>query len=150
MMGLGGGAVGGHPRWWTLQHQAFLSALHVFSLSTAQLNGSTGPEGTGCVGGSVCGGVGGGVGGGMGKGVTGIVGGTCGRAVAALVVQPLPIVEQQNSCWVVDHTDSHCVNPTSQSNGSVVPTPESNQRRRGSNNKRLRRQQQVMMQVKSL
>jgi len=47
MMGCGGGAVGGQPRWWFRQHHAFLSAAQVFSGSTAQLKGSTGPLGAG-------------------------------------------------------------------------------------------------------
>merc|ERR1719190_296455 len=54
MMGCGGGAVGGQPRWWTWQHHAFLSAAQVSSASTAQLKGSTGPLGAGgLVGGGV-------------------------------------------------------------------------------------------------
>merc|ERR1719458_2188374 len=118
----GGGAVGGQPRWWTRQHHAFLSAAQVFSESTAQLNGSTGPEGTGRVGGRVRGGVGGGVG----KGVGGTVTGGSGRAVAGRVVaQPLPMVLQQKSCCACDHAVSHIENPASQSYRSVVvPTPD--------------------------
>jgi len=46
-MMMAGGAVGGQPRWWIRQHQAFLSAAQVFSASTAQLKGSTGPLGAG-------------------------------------------------------------------------------------------------------
>jgi len=61
-MGCGGGAVGGQPTWWMRQHHSFLSAAQVFSGSTAQLKGSTGPLGLGA-GGLVGGGVGGGVGG---------------------------------------------------------------------------------------
>merc|ERR1719464_1826622 len=145
--GRGGGAVGGHPRWWTLQHHAFLSAAHVFSASTAQLNGSTGPTGTGCVGGNVCGGVGGGVG----NGVGGTVIGGSGRAVAGrVVVHPLPMVLQQKSCCAWDHAVSHIGKPSSQSYGSVVPTPDNNQRSNGSNSSKLNKQQLVMMQVKSL
>merc|ERR1719433_990779 len=66
MMGCGGGAVGGQPRWWTRQHHSFLSAAQVFSGSTAQLKGSTGPLGAGGLvgGGRVAGGGGGGGGGG--------------------------------------------------------------------------------------
>merc|ERR1712012_1365539 len=54
----------GATGWWFRQHHAFLSAAHVFSGSTAQLKGSTGPLGAGgLVGGWVGGGLGGGVGG---------------------------------------------------------------------------------------
>merc|ERR1719394_2005843 len=137
-IGRSGGAVGGHPRWWTLQHHSFLSAAHVFSASTAQLNGSTGPEGTG----RVAGGVVGGVGGGVGNGVGGTVTGGSGRAVAGRVVaHPLPIVLQQKSCCAWDHVVSHIENPASQSYGSEVDTPDNN---------KANRQQLVMMQVKSL
>merc|ERR1719336_35118 len=62
-MGCGGGAVGGQPTWWMRQHHSFLSAAQVFSGSTAQLKGSTGPLGAGgLVGGGGAGRVGGGVG----------------------------------------------------------------------------------------
>merc|ERR1712242_16622 len=136
----GGGTVGGHPRWCTLQHHCFLSAAQESSTPVAQLNGSTGPEGAGRVGGGVGGGVGGTVRGGSGRAVAGRV-----------VAQPLPMVLQQKSCCAWDHVVSHIENPASQSYGSDVdPNPDSNQRSRGSNSSRLSKQQLVMMQVKSL
>jgi len=97
---VGGAAVGGQPRWWILQHHAFLPSSHWSSGSTAQLYGS--PDGPGvvalvdCVGGGVGGGVGGIVGGDVGKGVGGTVGVVSGKAVEGRVVtQPVPSVKQQ-------------------------------------------------------
>merc|ERR1719458_387396 len=118
MMGCGGGAVGGQPRRWTRQHHSFLSAAQVFSGSTAQLKGSTGPLGAGGL-------VGGGVGGGVGNGV----GGTVGAGLGSAVLQPLPIVEQQNSCWAGDQEVSHCAKPNAQSYGSDVASPHNSHRR---------------------
>jgi len=150
---MNGGAVGGHPRWWTLQQHCFLSAAQESSASTAQLNGSTGPEGTGRVSGNVRGGVGGGIGGGVGGGVGTGIGGTVtggsGKAVAGRVVaQSLPMVLQQKSCCACDHAVSHIKNPLSQSYGRDVEPDESNHSNRGSKSKL--RLQLVMMQVKSL
>jgi len=138
MMGCGGGAVGGQPTWWMRQHHSFLSAAQVFSGSTAQLKGSTGPLGAGGL-------VGGGVGGGVGNGVGGTVGVVSGRAV----VQPLPIVEQQNSCWAGDQVVSHCAKPDSQSYGSEVAVPDNSHRSSGIKSSKLRRQHVVIRQVKS-
>merc|ERR1719270_2278966 len=147
MMGCGGGAVGGQPTWWMRQHHSFLSAAQVFSGSTAQLKGSTGPLGAGgLVGGGGAGRVGGGVGGGVGNGVGGLVGGGAGRAV---VLQPLPIVEQQNSCWAGDQVVSHCAKPDSQSYGSDVADPDKSHRRSGIRSNKLKRQHVVIRQVKS-
>merc|ERR1719491_1500640 len=143
----GGGGVGGHPRWWIRQHHPLLSAAQVFSASTAQLNGSTGPEGL--AGGGGGGGVGGGVGGAvMGNGVGR---GAIGCAGSAVTMQPLPTVEQQKFCCACDHIVSHCplANPASQSNGSDVERPDNNQQSKGISNRRLRRQQVVRRQVKS-
>merc|ERR1719384_1011992 len=93
-------------------------------------------------------GVGGGVGGGVGKGVGGTTTGGSGRAVAGrAVVQPLPMVLQQKSCCACDHAVSHIMKPSSQSYGSVDPTPDSSHRSRGSNSNKLNKQQLVMMQV---
>merc|ERR1740122_896220 len=118
------------------QHHSFLAAAQVFSGSTAQLKGSTGPLGAGgLVGGGagrVSGGVGGGVGNGVGGGVAGVVS-TVG------VVQPLPIVEQQNSCWAGDQVVSHCAKPDSQSYGSEVAVPDNSHRRSGIRSNKLKR-----------
>jgi len=143
-----GGAVEGQPRWWIRQHHSFLSVAQVFSASTAQLKGSVGPWGAGgLVDGMVDGGVGGGVGGDVGNGVGGTVGVVSGRAV---VLQPLPIVEQQNSCWAGDQVVSHCAKPDSQSYGSEVGVPDNSHRRSGIKSNKLKRQHVVIRQVKSL
>merc|ERR1719221_1381225 len=114
-MGCGGGAVGGQPRWWFRQHHAFLSAAQVFSGSTAQLKGSTGPLGAGGLVGGAAGVVIGGVGGGV---IIGVGGGGVGVGIGRAVVQPFPCVEQQNSCWAGDQVVS--VITKSQSYGSEV------------------------------
>ena len=90
--------------------------------------------------------VGGGVGGGVGNGVGGLVGGGAGRAV---VLQPLPIVEQQNSCWAGDQVVSHCAKPASQSYGSDVGVPDNSHRRSGIRSNKLKRQHVVIRQVES-
>jgi len=147
-----GGAMGcGHPRWWTLQHHSFLSAFHVFSGSTAQLKGSTGPDGAGgAIGrGAVGGGVGGGVGGKVGGGVGGCVG--AGSNVAGCVMMhPLPMVVQQYSCCAGDQADSQFMKPDSQSYSPVETVLDNNQSKRGISSKRLRRQHVVIRHVKSL
>merc|ERR1712050_267722 len=138
------GAMGcGHPRWWTLQHQSFLSAFHVFSGSTAQLKGSTGPDGAGgAVGrGAVGGIVGGGVGGCVGAGS---------NVAGCVVAQPLPMVVQQYSCCAGDQADSQFMKPDSQSYNPVETLPVNNQSKRGISSKRLRRQHVVIRHVKSL
>jgi len=126
------------------QHHSFLSACQVFSGSTAQLN----PMGAGglVVGGGVGGGVAGGgvVGGGVGGGV-----GISGCTKIVVVVQPLPIVEQQNSCWAGDQVVSHCAKPSSQSYGSEVGVPDNSHRRSGIRSNKLKRQHVVIRQVKS-
>jgi len=147
----GVGGCGCPQRWWMRQHQSFLSAAQVFHSSTAQLKGSTGPIGTGLLvgrGGVVPGGgVGGRVGGFVGNGVGGGGGGVVlGRAV----VQPLPIVWQQNCCWAGDQLVSHISKPASQSYGSEVGVPEHSHRRSGIRSNKLKRQHVVIRQVKSL
>jgi len=104
VIGGGGEVTGvGQPRWWILQHHVVLSAFQVFSAPTAQLNGSTGPEGL--AGGAA-----------VGNGVGGTVGVVSGRAVRGRVVaHPLPIVVQQKSCCACVHAVSHTGKPDSQS-----------------------------------
>jgi len=143
---MGGGGLGGQALWWTRQHHAFLSSAHVFSGSTAQLNGS--PVGTGRVGRGLGGevGLGGGaVGGGVGGGVGGAVGVVAGNAVVA---HPIPVVMQQYCCCSSDHISFQFATPCVQSKGrDVVKRPDSShQSRRRS---RGSRQHAVMMQVKS-
>jgi len=135
-----GGAVGGHPLWCILQHHAFLSAAHMLSASTAQLNGS--PIGTGRVGR----GLGGKVTGGVGGGVGGAVGVVSGKAVVA---QPIPVVMQQYCCCSSDHKSLQLATPWLQSKGKdVVNSPDNNHHRRSRSNGN--KQHVVMMQVKSL
>jgi len=137
-----GGDVGGHPLWCILQHHAFLSAAHMLSASTAQLNGS--PLGTGRVGRGR--GLGGYVTGGVGGGVGGCVGVVAGKAV---VEHPTPVVMQQYCCCSSDHRSFQFATPWLQSKGrEVVNKPDSSHH--NSSKSRGSKQHEVIIQVKSL